>query len=155
MNPKGVFRHANIPRDINKWKMPTFKFGHFWPKKQDLPLRKNSIFGRNTNILLKASNWIVLSENVPCETFYDSQVTEDKEIAQTRRGQDESSKDISFPGRCLHLKMISKGVFWHSEISRDINKWKIPIVKFGHIWPKTMDLTLRKVRFLDEIRIFF
>ena len=41
MIPKGVLRHAEIPRDINKWKMPTSKFGHFWPKTLDLPLEKS------------------------------------------------------------------------------------------------------------------
>ena len=36
----------------------------------DLPLGKKSIFGRNTNILLKASNQISVSENVSCKAFY-------------------------------------------------------------------------------------
>ena len=47
MIPKRVLRHAEIPRDINKWKMPPLNLVIF---------RKNSIFGRNANILLKASN---------------------------------------------------------------------------------------------------
>ena len=65
MIPKGVFRHGEIPSEINKLKMPTSKFGHFWPKTMDLRLGKKSIFGRNTNILLKASNRIGVSEKVP------------------------------------------------------------------------------------------
>ena len=37
MIPKGDFRHAEIPRDINNWKMPTSKFGHhFWPKTMEV-----------------------------------------------------------------------------------------------------------------------
>ena len=65
MIPKVVFGHGKIPRVINKPEMPISNFGHFWPKTMDLPLRKKSIFGRNTNILLKASNRINLSEIVP------------------------------------------------------------------------------------------
>ena len=67
---KGVLRHAEIPSDINKLKMPTLKFGHFWPKTMDLPLgKKKYIFGRNTNILLKASNRISMSEKDPETVF--------------------------------------------------------------------------------------
>ena len=57
MIPKGVLLYTEIARDINKWKMPTSKFGHFWPKTLELPLEKKSIFGRNT----KASNRIYVS----------------------------------------------------------------------------------------------
>ena len=69
MIPKGVLWHAEIPKDINKWKMPTLKFGHFLPKTLHLPLWKKSIFGQKTNILLKASNRISVSKNVPGDTF--------------------------------------------------------------------------------------
>ena len=144
MIPKGVFRHAEIPRDINKWKMPTWKFGHFWPKTMDLPLGKKSIFGRNTNILLKTSNRISVSENVPWDNFLASQGTRDKEIAHKRWSHGKRWTGNSLSGRYLHLKMIPKGVFRHAEIPRDINKWKMPTSKFGHFWPKTMDLPLGK-----------
>ena len=36
MIPKGLLQHAQIPRDINKWKMPTSKFGHFWQDPQKM-----------------------------------------------------------------------------------------------------------------------
>ena len=42
-NIQGRFRQADIARDINKSKMRTSKFGHFWPKTMDLLLRKKSI----------------------------------------------------------------------------------------------------------------
>ena len=45
--------------------MPTKKFPCFGRKTLDLHLGKKSIFGRNTNILLKASNPISVFENVP------------------------------------------------------------------------------------------
>ena len=32
----------------------------------------------------------------------------------------------------MHLKMIPKGVSQHSEIRKDITKWKMDILKFGH-----------------------
>ena len=133
MIPKGVLRHVEIPRDRNKWKMPTSKFGHFWPKTMDLPLGKKSICGRNTNILLKASNRISVYENVPWDTFQ----------AYQRQGPKTSPKKIK-SGRYFNLKMIRKRVLWHAEIPRDINKWKMPTSKFGHFLPKTMDLPLGK-----------
>ena len=36
MIPKGVLLHAEIPRDIKEWKIPTSKLGQFWPKTLDL-----------------------------------------------------------------------------------------------------------------------
>ena len=62
---KGFFGHEEVPRDINKQKIATLKFGPFFLKTMDLRLGKKSIFGRNTNFLLKASNRISVSENVP------------------------------------------------------------------------------------------
>ena len=35
MIPKGVLQHAEIPRVINDWNMPTSKFGNFWRQTQD------------------------------------------------------------------------------------------------------------------------
>ena len=67
--PMGVLRHTQIPKDINKWKIPTSKFGHFWKKTLDLPLGTKLIFGRNTNVPFKGSNRIRVSENVPWESF--------------------------------------------------------------------------------------
>ena len=90
MIPKEGLRHAKIPRDINKWKMPISKFGHFWPKTLELPFEKKSTFGRNTNILLKGSNLISASDKVPWETFQASQGTRDQEIAYNRQSHGES-----------------------------------------------------------------
>ena len=67
MIAKGSFRNAEILKDINKLKMKTSKSSDFSPKTLDLLLRKQSIFGQNTNILLKASNRISVSEKVPWE----------------------------------------------------------------------------------------
>ena len=39
----------------------------------------------------------------------------------------------------FHLKLIPNGVLRHTEIPRDISKWKIPTSKFGHFWQKTLD----------------
>ena len=155
MIPKGLFWHAQISRNKHKCKVPTSKFGHFWPKTMDLPLGKKSIFGRNTNILLKASNRISVSENVPWDSFKASRGTRDKEIAYERWSQSESWGGIFFSGPYFHFKMIPKGVLRHAEISREINRWQIPTSKFGHFWPKTMDLPVVKSPLLDEIQVFF
>ena len=144
MIPKGVLRHAEIPWDINKWKMPTSKFGQFWPKTMDLPLGKKSFFRRNTRIFLKACNRIGASENVPWDPFKASQGTRDKEIAHKRWSQGESWTENSLSEHYLHLKMIPKAVLRHPQIPRVITKWKMPTSKFGHFWPKTMDLPLGK-----------
>ena len=65
--------------------MPTSKFGNVWPKTMDLPVGKDSIFGRNTNILLKASSQISMWEDVPLDIFFfASPGTREKEIARKR-----------------------------------------------------------------------
>ena len=66
---KGALRKAEIPKDIDEWKMPTSKFGHFQPKTVKITFGKNSILRRKTNILLKASNQISRSENVALDTL--------------------------------------------------------------------------------------
>ena len=70
MIPKGVLRYAEFPTDKNKSKILTSKLCHFWPKTLDLP--------QSTNY----TNRISVSEHVLLDTFWASQWTKDKEIAQ-------------------------------------------------------------------------
>ena len=102
--------------------MPTSKFGYFGPKTVGLPFGKKSILGRKTNILLKASNRISMSENVPLDTFWASQGTRDKEIAHKRWTQDKGKRENSSSGRYLHLKMIPKGIIRYAEMAKDIKE---------------------------------
>ena len=52
--------------------------------------------------------------------------------------------------------MIPKGVLWHAEIPRDINKLKMLTLKFGHFNDKkAWTNPLKKSQFLDKIQIFF
>ena len=72
MIPKWLFRHAEVPRDLNEWKMSTSKFGQNWSKLALSPLppqRKNSIFGPAKNFHWIGSNRFSVSENVPRDTF--------------------------------------------------------------------------------------
>ena len=157
MIPKGVLRHAEISRDINRWQILTSKFGHFWPKIMDLPLGKKSIFGRNTNILLKASKRISVSENVPWDTFQACRGTRDKEIGYERWSQSESWEESFFSGHYFHFKIIPKGLFWHAQICTDKHKCKVPTSKFGHFWPKTMEKPnpWKKVHFWTKYKYSF
>ena len=156
MISKGVFWQAKIPRAINKGKVPTWKFGHFWPKSMDFSLRNKSIFGRNINIPLKASNRISVSQNVPWGTFWASQGTSDKEIAKKRWSQGKSRTAKSLSGRYWHFKMIPKGLFRHAEISKDINKCNNADLKiWSHLAKKHGRTPWKKVDFWSKYKYFF
>ena len=56
----------------------------------------------------------------------------------------------------MHSKIIPKRVLQHAGIPRDIKESKMPTLKFGRFWPKTVGLlSLEKSRFLDKKQIFF
>ena len=90
-----------------------------------LPHGKKSIFGRKTNILLKASTRISRSENT-LETRFRSPKGPGTKKQPRKDGvriwaKKENSFN-SFPGRYLHFKTIPKGVLRHAEIRRDIKE---------------------------------
>ena len=121
MIPKGVLRYAEIPRDINKRKMPTSKFGHFWPKTMAKNVGKKSIFGRNTNILLRASNRISVSENVPWDIFRPPKRPGTKKYPTKDKVRVRVKQKILCQGVICEFKMIPKGVLRHAEIPKDIS----------------------------------
>ena len=92
-----------------------FKIWSILTQTVGLPLGKKSIFGRKTNILLKASNRVesVHPKKRPLRHVVGLPMTKDKEIVQKRWSQDKGKTEISFnslPGRYLHFKMIPKEV---------------------------------------------
>ena len=69
ITPKGFSGHAEFPGHIKSLKMPTSKFGQFWPFCARSPLWKNSIFGSPTIMHGKAANRTTVSKNLPRHTF--------------------------------------------------------------------------------------
>ena len=72
ITPKGFSGLAEFPGHIKSLKMPTSKFGQFWPFftfRARSPLWKNSICGSPTIMHGKAANRTTVSKNLPRYTF--------------------------------------------------------------------------------------
>ena len=146
MIPKWFFRHAEVPRDLKEWKIPTSKFGHFLPYLPYPPLQKIRYFGPPTNIHEKDANRISVSESVPWDTF----------LGLPRdRGQGNSlqktfwwvKQNFFVMALFLYLKIIPKWFPRHAEVPRDLNEWKMPTSKFGHFLPYLPYPPLQKIRY--------
>ena len=135
MIPKGDFRHAEIPRDINNWKMPTWKFGHhFWPKTMEVDFwskYKYSFKSFQSNQCVRKCH--------PRHVLGLPRDQAQRKSPEKMKSGWERNRKVFFRASFQLTKWFSK-----AEIPRDKNKWKIPAWKVRHFWPKRMDLPLGK-----------
>ena len=150
---KGVFRHAEFPRDIKK--NADLKIWPFLLKALDLPLGKKIDFWTKYKYSFKSFQSSQCGWKRPLRHVFglSREHGQRKSPQKIRLGWD--IKRYFFFRPLFELKNDSQRSFRHAEFPRDIYKWKFPTSKFGHLWPKSLDLPLGKSRFLDEIQILF